>query len=149
MQRWADKVIKTLLVVTQCLLSTAWAGSGHDLTLRGEVMLEDNTPVAHGEVQVTELRNRFLSKPAIAHQYVTHTDEQGRFVLELKSVKGDLDIRLRESACHWNGALTYIRASEHKGLSEVLVRFTPSQGPWLEDCTVQESARPDETTQRH
>ena len=137
-----------LLLLALCLLLPAWAGKAHNLTLHGEVILEDGTPVIHGEVQITELRNRFFAMPAVAGQYVVYTDEQGHFGLELSNAKGDLDIRLQESPCHWKAAFTYIGSSDYKGQSELMVRFTPSQGPWLEDCAVQESESSEETTQQ-
>ena len=95
--------------------------SAKRLVVNGEAKLTDGSPIPIGTVYTQELRRRKHAMPEPRLLKLGTTSAQGKFVLELDDLDGDLFVKLINDRCDWLGAQTLIKEEELRSRDEIEV----------------------------
>ena len=86
------------------LLAIACAGctifpAARDVTIQGHLRTDDGIPVSGAVVEFVVLKNRPFAMPGVGEHGKVITDENGRYLLNLKRVYDAVDIWTIDSPC--------------------------------------------------
>lgn len=99
------------------------------LRIEGRVTFEDGQPFSGAIVTVTELRGRLFRKPAVSQRLRVTADQDGRFLFELESIRGILDIRATHETCIWAGSRSkLLQREDWHQKSEIWVELSATRG---------------------
>ena len=111
-----------LLILSIAVSGSAWAKT---ITIKGTVKTESGNLVKGGTLIFYEYEKQLMGMPDVKIRAVHVTDRSGEFNVQLKDVKGAIDINLVKDKCEWKGDSVLIQFEQLKGKSEVKVDITP------------------------
>ena len=136
-------VASLLMLLSLPLLA---GGESEGLRIDGRVLFDDGEPFSGAIVTAVELRGRLFRMPAVKQNVNVVADDNGEFSIELRRVRGAVQIVAKHETCVWrlsSGMTIYPEDLRGKDSIRVDLEATRGDCPELEDDSEVESPSPD------
>mgnify|MGYP005863444975 CR=1 FL=1 len=111
-------------------------GERESFQIEGRVVFKDGEPFSGAIITAVELRGRPFMMPAVKQNVSVVADDNGEFSIELRRVRGTLDIRAKHETCFWrfsSGVTIYPEDLRGKDSIRVDLEATRGDCPELEN----------------